>query len=208
MAAASGIYAVDDLNMIGASFNRYQYQNVYSSDALAAQYSRSFIVDGSRKASGGLRIRFTEQSFGEHYLPLTELSMDLGTTFDLLPQLSLGVAVTHVASLYQNQGIESEIRTEYFGLSYRPSSEFTIDAAMESSAESSPALHAAVEYALDRHVVVRAGTETGTSTIAGGIGIRYGATRLDFAIVRHPDLGSSLSFGIGYVWPSFEVGQP
>src|SRR5437868_5814528 len=69
-ASASGLYALDPINRIGASFSRYQYQNIYASDELGVQYSRSFRVDSGRRATGGVRLHYYEIPFqGTAYLP-------------------------------------------------------------------------------------------------------------------------------------------
>ncbi len=209
-AGLSGHYAVTSLDRLGASFSRYQFQDIYSSEIIGVQYSRTFLVDSLRRASGGIRLRYGSQDFGPQYVPLNDLTMDFGVSFDLNAQLALGFAATHILSLYNNQGIQTEHRTEFFGLSYRSerkdrSSKFILDAAAESSESSSIAMHVGVEYsfALDdgyanKYLSIRAGVETLTHLLAGGFGIMFGETQLDFVLLHHPDLGSSLSFGLSY----------
>ena len=91
-----------------------------------------------------------------------------------------------------------EDRVGWLGLSYRATSDLTLDAALESSPEYDAAFHAGAEYAIDPHLFVRAGTDTGTGEISGGIGVREWNFTADFAAIRHPDLGTSISFGIGF----------
>lgn len=197
-AAASGLWAVDSLNAVGVGCSQFVYQDIYSSDAIGILYSRSFLVSTGRAATAGLRLHYRAMNFGEHYLPLTELSMDAGVTFDLAPRVRAAAAVTHLASLYTNQDAGGAGRTAYLGLSYRPIDELTVDAAAESPQGDATSVHAGIEYMLDPHIIVRAGTETAVGLISGGVGLRYSAMQLDFAVEHHPDLGSSLCFGIAY----------
>ena len=202
-AGGNGYYAVTALDKLGASFSTYVLPDVYSEEIIGAQYSRSFIVDSLRYASGGIRLRYISQSFA-NYLPVNIITLDLGAAFDLLPNLTLGVAATHVEGLWTNQGVDTVNRIEYFGASFRavPADDrqytLTINAAVETSDGLPTVFHAGVEYEFDPNVTLRAGMETGTHTLTAGLGIHFGSTILDFAILRHPILGTSFCFGVGY----------
>ncbi len=188
--------------LAGASLSRYQYADAFVYQSFGIQASKTFQVSGTgdsgRRAIAGIRIRYSEETFGTEYQPLNDIGVDLGASFDLFPKLTLAVAVTHLLSLVNNQGTSMEDRVGWLGLSYRATSDLTLDAALESSPEYDAAFHAGAEYAIDPHLFVRAGTDTGTGEISGGLGIREWNFTADFAAIRHPDLGTSVSFGIGF----------
>ncbi len=197
--------------LAGASFSRYQYTDAFSWQSFGIQASKTFDVGTKndttqqpmRHAVAGIRLRYSQETFGDassvaSYLPLDDIGVDLGASFDLFPQLTFAAAVTHLVSLYNNQDISSEDRVAWLGLSYRPTTDLTLDATLETSPENNPAFHAGAEYAIDQHLFVRAGADTQTGEISGGIGVHSNNFTADFAAIRHPDLGTSISFGIGF----------
>ena len=207
-AGFAGDIPLDPLWLAGVSLSRYQWTDAYSWQTFSIQASRTFAVGGTnvndgdsstrRHAVAGIRIRYSQETFGSEYLPLDDIGVDLGVSFDLFPNLTLAAAVTHLVSLYNNYGDSVEDRVGWFGLSYRATNDLTLDAAFESSAEYNAAFHVGAEYDIDSHLFVRAGGDTGTGEISGGIGVATGNFTADFAAVRHPDLGTSVSFGIGF----------
>jgi hypothetical protein len=191
---------VDGNMLAGASLSRYQYADAFAWQSFGLQASKTFQIgaDSSRRAVAGIRIRYSQETFGTEYLPLDDIGVDLGTSFDLFPKLTFAAAVTHLISLYNNQGIPMEDRVGWLGLSYRATTDFAIDAALESSPGYDAAFHAGAEYAIDSHLFIRAGADTQTGEISGGVGVASGNFTADFAAIRHPDLGTSISFGIEF----------
>jgi hypothetical protein len=201
-AGVAGDIPLDSLWLTGASFSRYQWSDSYSWQFFGVQASRVFNVSGAgdsgRHAVAGIRLRYAQENFGTDYLPLSDIGVDLGASLDLFPRLTLAAAVTHLVSLYNSYGDSVEDREAWLGLSYRPTNDLTIDAAFESSEDESPAFLGGVEYALDSHIYVRAGTDTGNREISAGIGVIADSFSADFAAIRHPDLGTSISIAIGF----------
>jgi len=197
-AAASGEYPMDKTQLLGGSVLHSGYADLYSFTDIAGLYSKTVEVSESRKASVGLRIRFSEERFGDHYLPLQDLSVDVGATFDIGKTITAGAAVTHLASLYRNQDLPSEERTGWLGFAYRPIREVAIHAALELPRSKSAMVHAGIEYFLEQYLALRIGVIPDLSEYSGGIGVHTGAVALDFAVVHHPDLGSTLAFGLSY----------
>ncbi len=193
---------VDGNMLAGVSLSRYQYTDVFAYQSFGMQASKTFQVGGSgdtgRRAIVGFRIRYSQETFGTEYLPLDDIGVDLGASFDIFPKLTLAAAVTHLVGIYNNQGIPIEDRIGWLGLSYRATTDLTIDAALESDPGYDAAFHAGAEYAIDRHLFIRAGVDTQTGEISGGIGVVSGNFTADFAAIRHPDLGTSISFGVGF----------
>ena len=201
----------------GGAFTRYEFPDAHFAwESIGAQVSQTFQVAGSdsevRFASVGLRLRYGEQILPPPYLPFEDITLDLGATFDLFPQLSAAAAATHLFSLYNNQNDSIEARTSWLGLTYRPTSDLAIDGALETmSGQSSLIFRGGIEYAFDRHLILRAGAVSGlqelsstgqtstTGEISAGFGVRTEGFSADFSIIRHPDLGALISFGLGFV---------
>lgn len=205
-AGVSGDLPLDASMTLGAAFSNYQYGNAFSWQSYSAQTSKTFLISGSgdqsRYASAGVRLRYVQQNYitgGNFYIPSDDLTGDLGATFDLFPQLTAGVAVTHLLSLSYNQDIPIEGRAAWAGLTYRPLGDLTLDAAMESPTTSPTVMHFGAEYAFDANLFIRAGAITGIGDISAGIGVKTGSLIADFAAVEHTTLGTSLSFGIAFV---------
>ena len=196
MAGASMEYAVDTRNVLGVSFDKFQYQSFYSNEDIAMQYSRSFGSDTDRKAAAGVRLRYSNTSFGQYYLPIGEISMDLGAVLQLASRLMLGVAVVDLTSLYHSQDIGTDVRSAYLGLTYRPLSDLALHAAVESSTGSALNVLGGIEYDLERSIALRIGIESLTGNLSGGVGLHYNAFLIDFSLIRHPVLGDEWSFGL------------
>jgi hypothetical protein len=195
----SADYPLSNSATAGASFTDYQSSNIFSWESFGLQASKTFQVGGdssNRKAVAGVRLRYAQESFSPIYLPAEDFTADLGAEFDIASQLTLGAAVTHLIGSI-NEDVLIESRTGWIGLSYRPVPEAEANAAIESSENSHPDFLFGVEYALDEYILLRVGTDTPIGIISGGIGVRTDILTIDFAVARHPDLGTSISFGIG-----------
>ncbi|HEX5317303.1 MAG TPA: hypothetical protein VFX22_11705 [Candidatus Kapabacteria bacterium] len=205
-AGVSGDVPLDASMTLGASFSSYEYGDAFSWQSYSAQTSKTFLVSGSgdqaRYASAGIRLRYVQQKYitdANFYIPSDDLTGDLGATFDLFPQLTAGVAVTHLLSISYNQPVPIEERSAWLGLTYRPLSDLTLEAAMESPTGSPTVMHFGAEYAFDANLFIRAGAITGIGDISAGIGVITGSLIADFTAVEHTTLGTSLSFGIAFV---------
>ncbi len=199
---------------VGAAFLLFDNSATdYSQQLVGAQVSKTFLVSGAgsdeRFASAGIRLRYTQETFAQPFLPYDDYTADLGATFDLFPQLTAGVAVTHLLSLYNNQSASvvgnPEVLDAWLGLTYRATSDFTIHGAFETGGGATyPEFHGGVEYAFDSYLILRAGAIFGADPnsdageISAGFGIRTESMMADFSAVRHPTLGTFISFGIGF----------
>jgi len=201
-AGVAGDAPVDTNLTLGATFTRYASSNIFSWESIAAQVSKTFPVarstSGERDAVVGVRVRYGDESFGAEYLPLDEMTVDLGAEFDLLPQVTAAAAVTHLLTLYNNQGIPMEAMDGWFGFSYRPLPEASIDAALELPEGAHAAVHGGIEYAFDAQLFIRVGTNTSTGEFSGGFGVVTGSFLADFSAVRNPQEGTSVAFAIGF----------
>lgn len=217
-AGVNGDAPLDNGFALGAAFMLFENSDAnFAEESMGIQVSKTFRVsgvadssEGARFASAGMRLRYGQLLEPPPFLPFQDLTADFGATFDLLPQLTAGVSVTHLLSLYNNQGDSIENREAWIGLTYRPTTDLAIHGAFEAAGGADPSLiRAGIEYAFDSYLLLRAGAVFSTSSsatspatdageISGGFGIRTESLMADFAAVRHPDLGTFISFGIGF----------
>lgn len=208
-AGISGDFQPDTQWSAGGAFSLYQASSIFSWESFGLQTSRTFLLGSDsnrRRAVAGIRFRYNVQQFGTNsqgiaFLPINDITFDLGATFDIISQLTLAVAGSHLATISNNQNFPIEFPTAYIGLSYRATNDFTVDAAFEASNESHPGFHAGAEYGVDENIFVRAGDDmqTGSETtneITAGVGILAQSFRADFAATHHSDLGTALAFDI------------
>jgi hypothetical protein len=195
-AGVSVEYAVDKRDVIGASFDRFQYQSIYSNEDIAAQYSRSFGSDSVRTATVGARLRYSNTTYGLYYLPVGEITMDVGAVLQLASPLTLGITVIDLTSLYHSQNLGMDTLSAFLGLTYRPLAELALHAALESTTGSPLDLHGGIEYDLEQSITLRIGIESLTGDLSGGVGLRYNGFLIDVSLVRNPLLGDEFSFGL------------
>jgi hypothetical protein len=207
-AGVSGDIPLESGWMAGSAFSLYQFASTFSWESFGVQASKTFLVgppgdSTSRKVVVGMRVRYSQETLGQAsdavaYLPINDFGVDLGASFDLFPQLTLAAAATHLVTLYNNQDIPIEDPVAWAGFSYRATSDFTIDGTLETSSYFHPAFHGGAEYALSPNLFVRAGGDTQTGEISAGLGVTTNNFSADFTAIRHPDLGTFISFGIGF----------
>ncbi|HWF43825.1 MAG TPA: hypothetical protein VG537_04205 [Candidatus Kapabacteria bacterium] len=149
-------------------------------------------------AVAGVRLRYSSDTYGDgqYYYPLDEISVDVGAVLRLATQLSLGVAIDDLATLYRSQDIGTDVRSAALGLTYRPIGELALHAAIESMTGSPLDVLGGIEYDLEPSITLRVGIESLTDNFSGGVGLHYDAFLIDFSVVRHPILGDELSFGV------------
>ena len=210
-AGVNGDFSTDAGLLFGASFVRNEFPDIgYSWESFGIQAAKTFHVSdtgaNARFASVGVRARYAEEVFGvnEPYLPLDEMTADLGATFDLFPQLAAGVTVTHLVTIYNSQDSPMEPLSALFGLSWRPLDELTVDGAVAPTDSTSSMYHFGVQYAFDQYLFLRVGTVSGFgrnsgAQISGGFGILSGTFIADFSAIRDPILGTTVTFGIGFL---------
>jgi hypothetical protein len=199
-AAVGGLYAFDNAHRVGAAVVASAFQEIYSEQRASVQYAHAFSVskDTSRSIVVGARLKYTSEHFGGAYMPLSVATADVGLTFDLLSNLRVGVAITDLASLARNQDLDAAARTTYAGLSWKALDDVSIHCALEAPQNEDVSVLAGVECMLDPHVVVRAGAERAIGEFAAGVGLHYTNLQFDMAVLHHPVLGGTLSFGLVY----------
>jgi hypothetical protein len=200
-ASVSSLYALDNLNRVGAAVIANAFQDKYSDQITSVQYARAIpLRDSGRSIVGGVRLKYSSEHFGNNYQPLNALTADVGIRFSVLDNLTAGIALSDLGTVYRNQDVSAATRTAFAGLSWRALDDVTIHAAVSSPQGSSASVLAGIECNLEQHIAVRAGAETAIGELAAGVGLHYTNLQLDLSVVRHPLLGSTLSFGLQYGW--------
>jgi len=212
-AGAAADDPIDSQNSIGVSYDKFAYGSIYSSESFAAQYSRSFGNERTNDADSiersnahnkdalavaGVRLRYSSDTYGDgqYYYPLDEISVDVGAVLRLARQLSLGVAIDDLATLYRSQDIGADVRSAALGLTYRPIGELSLHAAIQSATGYPLDVLGGIEYDLEPSITLRVGLESLTGNFSGGVGLHYDAFLIDFSVMHHPFLGDELSFGV------------
>ena len=82
------------------------------------------------------------------------------------------------------------------GFSYDVINTFTLNLALEKDIRYKPSLKIGINYDIIQYISLRAGIANEPSVFSAGIGINYSIFSLDYALVKHPDLGLTHQAGI------------
>ncbi|GAB2958023.1 hypothetical protein GCM10027048_26060 [Hymenobacter coalescens] len=121
------------------------------------------------------------------------VALSLGGQAEVIPnKLTFGAYLYNLnqAQLaeYQQERVPTVLKA---GLSYRPSAKVLLLVETEKDVEQDADFKAGLEYQLLEAVAVRAGVATLTQQATGGVGLRFGRLRLDYAAGYHNVLGLS-----------------
>lgn len=130
------------------------------------------------------------------------VAASLGGQADLLPQrLSFGVYLYNITQAkladYQDERVPTVLRA---GLAYRPSRQVLLLAEAEKDVERPAGLKAGLEYLPTPAVAVRLGYASLSQQTSGGVGVRAGDFRFDYAAGWHSALGLSQYFSVSWQW--------
>ncbi len=84
----------------------------------------------------------------------------------------------------------------YSGFSYDVINNFTLNLALEKDIRYIPSIKIGIDYDLIQYLSLRVGFANEPSIFSAGIGINYSVFSLDYALVKHPDLGLTHQAGI------------
>ncbi|RTQ50661.1 hypothetical protein EJV47_08490 [Hymenobacter gummosus] len=125
------------------------------------------------------------------------VAMSLGGQAEVIPQkLTFGAYLYNLnqAKLaeYQDERVPTVLKA---GLSYRASAKVLLLVETEKDVEQDADFKAGLEYQVMDALTVRAGVATLTEQATGGVGLRLGRLRLDYAAGYHNSLGLSQHLG-------------
>ena len=104
---------------------------------------------------------------------------------------------------YQDERLPTVLRA---GLAWRAAEKVLLLVETEKDVEQDADFKAGLEYQPLPALALRAGLSTLTSQLTGGVGLRTGAFRIDYAAGWHETLGLSQQLSAAYVWA--KPGQP
>ena len=194
--------------MIRSSFSagvtNLSYGNIYSDLALSLSLAGSFELANNRKASAGLRLRYEILGTTPQYPKLRFLFIDVGFTFDLTSEFSLGGAALNLLGVkYEvaSGAAENLERRFLLGIAYHPVEiPLKLLTSIDKSDNIPLSFQFGVEYDPTAFLAIRLGTSTDTGNITTGIGIFYGGLAFDVGSRFDKALGSIFSFGISGAW--------
>lgn len=198
MGTASVALQVDSVWVAAVEFGKLTYQDVIGTTRAGLLASRRFSAPLMKQAVAGVRLRYQSTSFGDRYLPINEMTADVGVAVVLSDEWQAGFAATDLLTLYQNQRVAETAPEFSFGAAFEPVASLTLLPAFVWRPQDDFSVRCGVEYVLVDAVTLRVGAETSIGLVTGGIGLHLSDLNLDFAFERHPDLGSSVDFGITY----------
>ncbi|UOQ55118.1 hypothetical protein [Hymenobacter cellulosivorans] len=127
------------------------------------------------------------------------VAVSLGGQAEVLPQkLYFGAYLYNLnqAKLaeYQNERVPTVLKA---GLSFRPTEKVMLNAETEKDVDQAADFKAGIEYQVVESLAVRGGFSTLSRQTTGGVGLRAGQFRFDYAAAWHTALGLSQHLAIG-----------
>lgn len=138
------------------------------------------------------------------------VAASLGGQAEVIPQkLTFGAYLYNLnqakLAQYQDERVPTVLRA---GLSYRPATKVLLLVETEKDVEQSADFKAGLEYQLIDAVTVRAGFATLSEQATGGLGLRLGRLRLDYAAGYHNVLGLSQHLSLNLRFEPKPTPQP
>ncbi|SES92876.1 hypothetical protein [Hymenobacter actinosclerus] len=130
------------------------------------------------------------------------VAASLGGQADIIPRkLTFGATLYNLNQArlaeYQDERVPTVLRA---GLAWRPAEKVLLLVETEKDVEQDADFKAGLEYQPLPALALRAGLSTLSSQLTGGLGLRTGAFRIDYAAGWHEALGLSQQLSAAYVW--------
>ncbi|MFD2786963.1 hypothetical protein [Hymenobacter rubripertinctus] len=130
------------------------------------------------------------------------VAASLGGQADIIPRrLTFGATLYNLNQArlaeYQDERLPTVLRA---GLAWRPAEKVLLLVETEKDVEQDADFKAGLEYRPLPALALRAGLSTLSSQLTGGVGLRTGAFRIDYAAAWHETLGLSQQVSAAYVW--------
>lgn len=179
---------------IGASINSFGfslYRETSSSIVLAKRLYESFDV--------GIGFHISHL-FIDQYGSATTIVFDIGGIYNFSENLKFGFSLQNLsrATFGGDDDIPQVLST---GISYKIIDQALVNFDVVKDIRYEPALRPSIEFSPHEILIVRAGIQTGSSRLFGGIGLRIIGIGIDYGIATHAELG--LTHSIGIKFPEF-----
>jgi hypothetical protein len=165
--------------------------NLYKESKLVLSFSRNF---GERFLAG---IAITYHTFSiKNYGSASAFYLNAGGLVYLTKKLRWGFYVTNInratVSASDNQ-IPMILST---GFSYNVIDNMSLNFSFEKDVQYDPELHFGIDYQIIDNLSLRSGFSTNPSDFSAGVGLNFSYFELNYAFVKHPDLGLTHQAGI------------
>ncbi len=204
-AAAEGIYYSNNLGLsFSLGFAQLKFSDSYADAEAYMGINKTFQLSENRSASIGTRFRYELFTFSSAYQPLKFYLLDLGLTFDLNTEFSIGAtAINLLGSGYTITNEKREQRPQIFmlGASFHPNDvPINIYTALEEQEPNGLTIHLGASYSPVTYLTLRAGTSTDTGDFTAGIGLRYDVIGIDVSTRFGSIFGNTFTFGLNARW--------
>lgn len=169
--------------------------DLYGENKFGLGYARDF----GERFSTGIQLNYHHTRLAEDYGSRGNLSFEIGTIFEILPDLHIGAHLfnptrSKVAD-YANERIPTILRT---GFSYTFSEKVIVVLEAEQSSEQKATFKAGIDYHILDYFSIRGGIGTRPASNAFGFGFRLGSLQIDLASSYHYVLGYSPQVSLVY----------
>jgi hypothetical protein len=186
-ASGAAVYRVNALHF-GLGLDHLGFGDLYRYDDLSIGGSASISVSGDELALVGARLSFDRLSFGSNYPTRSGTHLDLGARTEPFSDFLLAVTVTDLTA-----NIEED-RLGILGVGYRIERSTLLASAVLRHDQLT--FRFGAEVSLSPTLALRAGTNTETGALTGGVAVAIHEMMLELSFERHPELGAALSFGL------------
>jgi hypothetical protein len=147
------------------------------------------------KFSGGITLQYNNLSI-KNYGQDDAFLLSIGGLANIVDDLSLGFSIYNInRATYGKE--ENQIPTILnTGFSYSFLNKASVNAAVQKEIDMPASVRFGIEYKIIKYIILRSGFKNEPSSYSGGIGIRYSALGLDYAVFTHQDLGITHQFGL------------
>ncbi|MDR2385021.1 MAG: hypothetical protein LBD80_05085 [Tannerella sp.] len=195
---SGGFYFQNNIFPVGLDITSFGYDEYRES-----MFRLSFGKLLSDKLSLGIAIQYTLLQSELFQESTGRVSADIGLTYQLVDNLSLGLSVLHLPSVHiGDANIDNRHIAPYsiqLGFNCSVSSDMLITGSAEHNEEDKITGTFGVEYTIFEDFSIRAGINTAPFSPSLGVGykILY-SVQADVGILYHSVLGTSMGIGIGY----------
>ncbi|MCC6252970.1 MAG: hypothetical protein IT238_10975 [Bacteroidia bacterium] len=182
--------------VLGATFNRMGYKNLYNESKYGIAYARQF----GKTVSAGMQFNYLTTHIGDNnYGSRGTVAIEAGILVEVIKNLKLGAHIYNPTrsrtAQYNNERVPTILKV---GLQYTFSDKVFSTIEVEKNISNKPVFKLGVEYHIAKEIYLRGGLSTNPSLNSAGFGIELKKFNIDFAAAFHPQLGVSPQIGLRY----------
>jgi len=157
----------------------------FNETLLGLAYARSL----GKKIDIGTRFNYYGISIAG-YGNASAIGFEIGTIWHITEKIHTGLQISNPVGAKFGKDQQEKMSSVYsFGIGYDASEKFLVSAEIIKEEDRPVNINAGFQYSIMYQLMVRAGISSATSSVWGGVGLSWGAFRIDLATSYHPDLG-------------------